>query len=101
MTTTPPLPSVPVRSAEELTERWASLLDPPVFGARSLWLAWIGDDDLMLPVVVPIDDLPVLPDPALLMGLREVNDAITAEHLDGEGHLAMALCRPGDPVVTE
>ena len=100
MTTTPPLPSVPVRSAEELTERWASLLDPPVFGARSLWLSWIGDDGLMLPVVVPIDDLPELPDAALLMGLRQVHDGVTDDHLDGEGHLAMALCRPGQPEIT-
>ena len=100
MTTTPPLPSVPIRTAQELTDRWTALLDPPVFGARSLWLAWIGDDGLMLPVVVPIDDLPELPDAALLMGLRQVHDGITEAHLDGEGHLAMALCRPGRPEIT-
>jgi hypothetical protein len=100
MTTTPPLPSVPIRTAQDLTDRWTALLDPPVFGARSLWLSWIGDDGLMLPVVVPIDDLPELPDAALLMGLRQVHDGVTDDHLDGEGHLAMALCRPGRPEIT-
>jgi hypothetical protein len=100
MTTTPPLPSVPIRTAQDLTDRWTALLDPPVFGARSLWLSWIGNDGLMLPVVVPIDDLPELPDAALLMGLRQVHDGVTDDHLDGEGHLAMALCRPGRPEIT-
>ena len=100
MTTTPPLASVPIRSAQDLTDRWAMLLNPPVFGARSLWLCWIGADGRMLPVVVPIDDLPELPDAGLLMGLREVHDGVTDAHLDGEGHLAMALCRPGRPEIT-
>ncbi len=100
MTTIPPLPSVPIRSAEEFIDRWTGLLAPLVFDRRSLWLSWIGDDGLMLPVVVPIDDLPELPGAALLMGLRQVHDAITESHLDGEGHLAMALCRPGRPEIT-
>ncbi|SOE03557.1 hypothetical protein [Blastococcus haudaquaticus] len=101
MTTTPPLADVPIRSADELTRRWTMLLHPPVFGARSLWLSWFGTDGRMLPVVVPVDDIPLVPEPAMLMNLRQVHDSIAEEHLDGEGHLAMALCRPGDPRITE
>jgi hypothetical protein len=71
------------------------LLDPPVFGARSLWLSWFGVDGRMLPVVIPINDLPLIPEPALVMNLREVHDSIVEQHLAGQGHLAMALCRPG------
>lgn len=100
MTTTPPLADVPIRSAADLTRRWTLLLDPPVFGGRSLWLSWLGTDGRMLPVVLPIEDLPELPEAALLIGLREVHDGVTAAHLDGEGHLAMALCRPGRPEIT-
>jgi hypothetical protein len=98
--TKPPLADVPITSADELTRRWATVLDPPIFGARSLWLAWMGNDGQMLPVVVPIDDLPELSDHRLLVGLREVHGAIIATHLDGTGHLAMALCRPGSPEIT-
>jgi hypothetical protein len=98
--TKPPLADVPIRSAADLTNRWARLLEPPIFGARSLWLAWIGNDGLMLPVVVPIDDLPELSDYRLLVGLRELHGAITESHLDGKAHLAMALCRPGSPEET-
>src|SRR3712207_1094526 len=97
MTTTPPLADVPIRSADELTSRWTMLLNPPEFGARSLWLSWFGADGRMLPVVIPVDDLPVIPDPALVTSLRQVHDSIVEHHLDGDGHLTMALCRPGGP----
>jgi hypothetical protein len=99
MTTTPPLADVPIRSADDLTRRWTALLNPPVFGARSLWLSWLGTDGRMLPVVVPVDDLPLVPEPALVMGLRQVHDSILEEQLGGDGHLALALCRPGEPEI--
>jgi hypothetical protein len=85
----------------DLTTRWTGLLNPPVFTARSLWLCWFGTDGRMLPAVVPVDDLPLVPDPALLMGLRQVHDSILEEQLGGDGHLALALCRPGQPEITE
>ena len=104
MTTTPlpdlSLPQPPVRSAAELTRRWATVLAPPVFGARSLWLAWFDPDGAMLPVVVPVDDLPLLPDHGVLRGLLALHDAVTERTDCVDGHLAMALCRPGPPLVT-
>ena len=99
MTISPPT-DVPVRSAADLTDRWRSMLDEPVFGARSLWLTWFGSDGRQLPVVVPVEDLPLAPDSALLVGLREVHRSVVADQLGGEGHLALALCRPGTPAVT-
>jgi hypothetical protein len=101
MTMTPALADVPIRSADELTSRWTALLDPPVFAARSLWVSWFGADGRMLPLVVPIDDVPLVPDPTMVTGLRGVHDSIVDEQLGGVGHLAMALCRPGDPRITE
>ncbi|SET20563.1 hypothetical protein [Geodermatophilus poikilotrophus] len=96
--TTPPLAQVPVRSAAELTRRWAALLDPPVFAARSLWLLWLTGDGRSLPLVVPVDDLPAVPDRLMLRGLADFHETLT-EDLDVT-HLAMALCRPGRAVVT-
>ncbi|TFV74423.1 hypothetical protein E4P39_13125 [Blastococcus sp. CT_GayMR19] len=95
--TKPSLAEVPIRSAAELTDRWATVLDPPIFGARSLWLMWLGTDGLVLPIIVPVDDLPPLPDQALAAGLLQVHAGVVADHLGGEGHLALALCRPGRP----
>jgi hypothetical protein len=98
--TTPPLADVPIRSASELTAHWTRVLEPPVFGARSLWLMWLQDDGLPIRVLIPVDDLPALPDNGMLFGLLSVHEAIAAEHLDGHGHLAMVLCRPGRPEIT-
>jgi hypothetical protein len=95
------LPQPPVRSAADLTRRWHTVLAPPVFGARSLWVAWFDPDGLMLPVVVPIDDLPRLPRHETLRGLLALHDAVTEQTACAEGHLALALCRPGPSLVTE
>ncbi len=98
--TTPTLADVPVRSSLALTRRWASVLQPPVFGRRSLWLAWLGADGRQSPVVVPVDDLPLRPDRRRLAGLLDVHRQV-ADHLGGlDVHLALALCRPGEPVAT-
>jgi hypothetical protein len=99
--TKPPLADVPIRSDDDLTARWTALLDPPVFGARSLWLAWIEADGLMLPIIVPVDEIPLVPDPEMLEGLRRVHIGVAQSHLPSGGRLAMALCRPGRPEVTE
>ena len=99
--TKPPAIDVPIRSAQELTAHWIALLDPPIFGARSLWLMWLQDDGRPLPVIMPVDDIPRVPDHAMLGGLLSVHDGVSDDHLDGGGHLALALCRPGRPEITE
>jgi len=98
--TKPPLADVPVRTAEELTQRWEKLLDPPVFTARSLWLTWL-DNGRMLPVVIPVDDVPAAPDLPLLANVAQVSEAVSESHCAGTPHVAMALCRPGRVKVTK
>ena len=99
--TTSPLADIPIRSAAELTERWFTVIAPPIFIARSLWLLWLGADGRMLPMVIPIDDVERRPDEGLVAGLLEVHRGIAEQFLDGSGHLALALCRPGRPEMTE
>jgi hypothetical protein len=99
--TTPPLADVPIRSAEELTARWADMLEPPVFDDHSLFLTWFDHAGLPLPVVLPVEGVPPVPDPGMLEGLRQLHLGIAHERLSSGGHLAMALCRPGRPKVTK
>jgi hypothetical protein len=99
--TTPPLADVPIRTADELTRRWEQVLDPPVFGARSLWLMWLDADGLMIPVVIPVDDFPEVVDGEVGEGLRRLHVRVAQSHLPRGGHLALALCRPGRPQVTK
>ena len=97
--TTPELARIPVRSPLALTRRWVALLAPPVFTARSLWLTWLDGSGLMLPLVIPIDDVPLIPDSHVLRGVLEMHDALIAQR--EVAHLALALCRPGEAVLTE
>ena len=101
MTTTPALADVPVRSAQALTRRWVELLQPPIFDARSLWLAWFDAEGRQSPLLVPIDKLPVTPDPSMFDGLRVLNETVVEAQLGDDAHLAMALCRPGKAVVSD
>jgi hypothetical protein len=99
--TTPRLAEVPVRSADDLTGRWRVLLEPPTFAKRSLWLTWFDAEGRQSPVVVPVDDLPEWPDPGMFAGLRALNETVVSAQLGDGGQLAMALCRPGTPAVSD
>ncbi len=92
--------SVPVRSAAALTDRWRTLLEPPVFRARALWLTWFDSEGRQSPVVVPVEDLPESPDPGSYAGFRGLNGAV-AESMASGCHLALALCRPGTATVRD
>jgi hypothetical protein len=98
--TTPPLADVPVTTQRGLRERWADVLAPPVFSARSLWIMWLRPDGTALPTLVPIDELPHRFDPGSARSLVELAATISEEHSGGDGHVAFALCRPGHPAST-
>lgn len=99
--TTTPLPEAPVLSPVELTARWSDLLlNPPTFSIRSLWLAWLAPDGLMVPVLLPIDGLPGDPHPRAIDGMLAMHEAVVEAHALGRVHLATALSRPGGPAVT-
>jgi hypothetical protein len=71
-----------------------------VFGRRSLWLAWFAGG-VQMPIVIPVDDVPDVPYPRLVSGVLDLNAVVCEQEIDGTGHLAMALCRPGRAAITE
>src|SRR5690349_13035334 len=97
--TKPPLADVPVLTSADLLQRWRMLLEPPAFPVRSLWITWL-DDAFLLPVVIPVDGIPTRPDPVVLADLLNLAEAVAESHVAGECHIAMALCRPGQPRVS-
>ncbi|MGY1741144.1 MULTISPECIES: hypothetical protein [unclassified Blastococcus] len=95
---TRPHPDVRTTTAAELTERWAALLQldgPPV--RRSLWLTWLRGDGTMVPLLMPIEEVPLEPDRVVLGNLALVHEAVAeSEDVDPGGlHLAMLLERRG------
>ena len=95
---TRPHPTVPVTSDDELTERWGALLHldgPPA--RRTLFLTWLRPDGTMVPLLIPVEDVPLEPDRASLGNLATVHATVAeAEGVDlGELHLALLLERHG------
>ena len=95
---TRPHPAVPVTSDIELTERWRALLQldgPP--SRRTLFLAWLRRDGTMVPLLLPVEDLPLEPDRVALGNLVSVHVTVAeTEDVDpGDLHLALLLERHG------
>lgn len=95
---TRPSPTVPVTNDAELTERWRSLLQldgPPL--RRTLFLAWLRRDGTMVPLLVPVDDVPLEPDRVALTNLLVLHETVAEnEGVDPDDlHLALLLERRG------
>lgn len=96
---TPPPPGTIVRSHAELFAVWHGLMGGGGFSCASLWHLFLDADDRLLPVLVPIDDLPAEPDLTMLRTLK----AIVGD-LVGNGYaasVAMLLSRPGPSSMCE
>ena len=63
---------------------------------RTLWLSWIDADHRLLPVLVPVDDIPDTPDPKLLDNLSFVVKSV----IDKEAAVALRSSCLSDPAET-
>lgn len=88
----------PVHSEEDLLDRWRLLLHDEPFDTRTLWVTWYDEQNLQLPVIVPVDDLPLSPDSTFLENLAHIAGGLLRES-DG-GWVSCALARPGSGLIT-
>ena len=100
---TRPHPDIPVTSDAELTERWRELLHldgPP--SQRRLFLAWFRRDGTMVPLLIPVEELPQEPDRVAIGNLADLHSVVAeSEDVDPTDlHLAMCLERPGPATPT-
>ena len=75
------------------------MMGPGGFGTSSLWLIFFDAEHRLLPVVMPIDDLPAEPDPLVVKNL-----AYAVGEVIGRGDasmIALLLSRPGSRAMTE
>jgi hypothetical protein len=96
----PPEDASPVHTDSELLVRWRQLMGPWGFDRRSPWLLWFDADGFQLPIVVPVDDIPDLPDDLFLTNLVYVVDQIVQAEGDGTT-VAFTLSRPGSSRLTD
>ncbi|WP_375504873.1 hypothetical protein [uncultured Jatrophihabitans sp.] len=85
-----------VTSDHDLALLWSTLVGEGDFDIRSLRLVIIDEAGRPAPVVVPIDDVPLVPSPAEVDSFGHFFD-----HLAGFGSPALLLSRPGSSEVQE
>jgi hypothetical protein len=95
MTRKPDLPLLD--SPEAIVDALELFIGPEDRCRRSLWIVWLDADGRPLPVVVPMDDRPLTPDPGLLEGLIHV----IASQAEPGGEVLLTLTRPGGQGVEE
>lgn len=83
--TTTPAASPPLLTDDDVHERVESLVGPALVDRR-LWLFLVDGDRRQTPVLMPIEDTPPRPDPAMVDGLVRVL-----------GQVADALATPAGP----
>jgi hypothetical protein len=87
----------PVRTDPEVRDRVKQLIEPYVRLRHSLWLFFLDGNDVQLPVVVPINDVPDDPEPELVGNLCWIIAEVLGEN-EPEGSVVITLTRPGPAV---
>jgi hypothetical protein len=64
--TAPELLAVPVTTDGDVLDRVAAIVDPGARRHRTLWLFFLERDGTQANLVVPVDDIPERPDPAVI-----------------------------------
>jgi hypothetical protein len=86
--------AAPLRTDEQILTLTGQMIGPEARQWRSLVLFFLDHDDRTLPVVVPIDDLPEDPEPAVVENLCWILSQVLGEHAP-RGSVVMMLTRPG------
>lgn len=90
----------PVATEEDVLSRVDRAVDPASRRRQSLWLFFLDGDGAMLPVVVPVDDVPDRPDASSTDSLCDVVTQVLGTS-EPEGSVVMALTRPGPATVSD
>jgi hypothetical protein len=84
----------PVRSSDDLYQRWRALIGPLGFGQPRLWIAFLEPSAVMSAQLTQIEDIPGWADPRLCDALLEMCGHIVGRDGTG-GSVAFLLTRPG------
>src|SRR5215469_5143137 len=92
--------TAPLLTDQDVLRRVDRLVDQDSRRNRTLWLLFVSGDSVLLPVVVPIDDVPELPDPRLVGNICFVIADVLAHQVPG-GTAVVVLTRPGSETVDD
>jgi hypothetical protein len=86
--------STPVRTDADVLARVGAIVDEEARKLQTLWLFFLNRDGMQSDVVVPIDDVPDLPDPQLVGNVCYIVSQVLSGE-EPEGAAIIALSRPG------
>ena len=89
----------PIGSTTEMTVWWAALLSADC--SPSMSMMWLDRTGRMVGRVLCVTGVPLAPTRVVRRTLLDVHDAVVAKEPAAEGHLALALCRPGAAEISE
>jgi len=92
--------TAPLSTDQDVLRRVDRLVDQDSRRNRTLWLLFVSSDSVLLPVVVPIDDVPERPDPRLVGNVCFVIADVLAHQVPG-GTAVVVLTRPGSETVDD
>jgi hypothetical protein len=84
----------PLRTDAEILDRVGQLIGPSAREWRSLVLFFLDADSRTLPVLVPIDDVPEDPEPAVIENLCWILSQVLGEQ-EPDASVVIMLTRPG------
>ena len=86
----------PLSTEADILSRVGQIISTDDRRQRGLWVFFLDRNDIQMPVVVPIDDVPAHPDLPLVGNVCWIVSRVLAEH-EPEGSAVIALSRPGRP----
>lgn len=86
--------TVPLADEAAVIDRIRFILGDGLASRRTLWLLFLDGARVQLPVIVPIDDLPIRPDPGLMSALTHVLQETIGHESMGRS-VVLVLERPG------
>jgi hypothetical protein len=92
--------TAPLSTDQDVIRRIELLLDQQSRRQRSLWLMFLADGGVQLPVVVPIDDVPERPDAHMVGNLCHVIAHVLGDAAP-DGSAVITLTRPGDETLDD
>ncbi|MBB2891776.1 hypothetical protein [Flexivirga oryzae] len=94
-----PQQCTPIRTERDLFERWRMFMGDGGFGRRSLWLIFLDDRGQQSEFLMPIDDIPMLPDARDVRAIGDLIGRLREE--TGVAQVPMLISRPGREQMTE
>jgi hypothetical protein len=89
--------AAPVTTVEEARERVADLVGHAI--SHQLWFMLLDADGRQLPLLIPVDGIPLRPEPGSAAVMAATLNDVLAEHAPG-GSVILTLERPGTAALT-